>query len=138
MTYNNYNHDDYVAKHKSPNKAEFTVGDFVYTNATTKASLKTVKALGIIGEDMKIRLVGNSHWAYNYNSYTASIEDSTRLWQPKIGDICWLRDDEHPGNWTVGRLIDILATRDCPYVTDLDCFDYCEPFIGQLPSTFDE
>lgn len=115
MTYNNYNHDDYVAKHKSPNKIEITIGDWV------------------VGPNNSPRRVDYSV----LNLHRKAKVSNLRHWKPKIGEYCWFWDVDD----TIPQLLQFSYYKPdnaYPYRSEFSYFMYCEPFIGQLPSTFDE
>ena len=76
-------------------------------------------------------------------------ECNLKLWQPKVDEYCWFgfTNQWHPNNdYILGKLINIIEDNGCityncePIHSEIDGndFDYCEPFIGTLPSFIKE
>ena len=56
---------------------------------------------------------------------------SIKLWQPKVGEWCWFWDE----NYTTAILAKFENISNGLFVEHHgNIFEYCEPFIGQLPT----
>lgn len=72
-------------------------------------------------------------WKLTQNSINHLDNSELKLWQPKPGEFCWF--------WNESKTHPTLATFTNKslglYYSDIsnDGFDFCEPFIGQLPTT---
>jgi hypothetical protein len=85
----------------------------------------------------------SSEWSYQH-----SLKECT-IWKPKVGEYCWFgfTNQWHPNNdYILGKLINIIDDNGCityncePIHSEIDGndFDYCEPFVGELPSFIKE
>lgn len=105
-----------------PDRYKFKVGDWVIHNGKYKKVTKAVDGY-IDSLDNQVAVIMK--------------EDSLELWEPKEEEYFWYKNDlvkfdEIKTN--AGTLLE--SVRGCSYHTAEENFkDYCEPFIGQLPTS---
>lgn len=105
-----------------PEEPKFKIGDWVILNGKHKRVTKAVDGY-IDSLDNQVAVIMK--------------EDSLELWEPKEEEYFWYKNDlvkfdEIKTNY--GTLLNSI--RGCSYHTAEDNFkDYCEPFIGQLPTS---
>ena len=112
----------------------FKVGDWVqHKYLNTIFQVKDIFKDGYLDCITSLKLEPRIKWDSclfqgKYNS------DDCVLWQPKEGEWCWFwnKDSEMP---PVLRRFK-QTQKDGAHITKDDCYfyDYCEPFIGELPS----
>ena len=69
---------------------------------------------------------------YAENDKYIGTEDQCELWGPKENEWCWFwNKDEQPQLGKLTRVDKHVR----PYCADYTRYGYCEPFIGQLPTT---
>ena len=67
----------------------------------------------------------------NSHSFDNEFMIDYELWQPKVGEWCWFWDE----NYTTAILAKFENISNGLFVEyHGNIFDYCEPFIGQLPT----
>lgn len=109
-----------------PEEPKFKVGNWVVNKESKQRIIK--KVTSVYSDTVT---VGDSTVGIN----VMLIKD-LELWEPKEGDICWF--------WNKSNIYPRLATfineSLGSYYADTsnDGFDFCEPFIGQLPSYLKE
>ena len=121
----------YRIKPNKPEEPKFKVGDWVRVKTATfeydgtATILKGVKKLS--KSDM---------WLFSENHYKCDPDKYIEFWKPKEEEYFWYKNDlvkfdEIKTN--CGTLLN--SVRGCSYHTAEENFeDYCEPFIGQLPT----
>ena len=108
-----------------PEEPKFKVGDWVIHNGVVKQVTMTVNGL-INSLDKQLAVIKK--------------EESLELWKPKINEYFWYKNDlvkfdDIKTNY--GTLLESI--RGCSYHTAEQNFeDFCEPFIGKLPSYLKE
>ena len=108
-----------------PDVPKFKVGDWVIHNGVVKQVTMTVNGL-INSLDKQLAVIKK--------------EESLELWKPKINEYFWYKNDlvkfdDIKTNY--GTLLESI--RGCSYHTAEQNFeDFCEPFIGKLPSYLKE
>ena len=112
-----------------PEEPKFKVGDWVVEiHSTTKAQV-----LELFGNQIRVK------FCYPDAIITTDSSDFS-LWQPKKGDWCWfLNKDRIP---TISQFLSIETDGNRKYSATfpntphpmIGYYDYCEPFIGNLPS----
>lgn len=121
MTYNNYNHDDYIKQHKYTKLPPFNVGDWVVRICNNQVDKQ--------GLPRKI-LVDNG---FLTNKLVQATLDTYQLWIPREGEWCWFSDN-HPNQLPqLGKLC-LLFDDGTVKSSDGKWYTYCEPFIGALPT----
>lgn len=110
---------EYRIKPEPPN---FKVGDWVILNGKHKRVTKAVDGY-IDSLDNQVAVIMK--------------EESLELWKPENEKYFWYKNDLvrfHETQTNLGLLLE--SARGCSYYTAEENFeDYCEPFIGQLPTT---
>ena len=100
-----------------PERHKFKKGDWVIHNGVAKRVTKAVDGY-IDSLDNEVAVIMK--------------EESLELWEPKEGDLCWF--------WNKSNIYPRLATFVNKslglYYADIsnDGFDFCEPYLGKLPS----
>lgn len=108
-----------------PEEPKFKVGDWLIEIHSGSYA----KVLEVFTQEVRVKL-------YDCNSIITTENTDFKLWEPKEGDICWF--------WNKSNIYPRLATfineSLGSYYADTsnDGFDFCEPFIGQLPSYLKE
>ena len=107
-----------------PEEPKFKVGDWVVHNGVIKRVTMTVNGL-INSLDKQLAVIKK--------------EESLELWRPKNNEYFWYKNDlvkfdKTPTN--AGVLLQSI--RGCSYYPSEDFKDFCEPFIGKLPSYLKE
>ena len=108
-----------------PEEPKFKVGDWVIHNGKCKRVTKVVDGL-IDSLDNQVAVIMK--------------EESLELWKPKEEEYFWYKNDlvkfdEIKPN--CGTLLE--SVRGCSYYTaEANYKEYCEPFIGQLPTNIKE
>ena len=70
--------------------------------------------------------VNATEWESNFK-----FVNSHKIWQPKVGEWCWFWDE----NYTTAILAKFENISNGLFVEHHgNIFEYCEPFIGQLPT----
>ena len=104
-----------------PDVPKFKVGDWVIHNGVIKQVTKAVDGL-IDSLDNQVAVIMK--------------EESLELWEPEDGKYFWYKNDLvrfHETQTNLGLLLE--SARGCSYYPAEKNFeDYCEPFIGKLPS----
>ena len=104
-----------------PNKPKFKTGDWVIHNGVAKRVTKAVDGY-IDSLDNEVAVIMK--------------EESLELWEPEDGKYFWYKNDLvrfHETQANLGLLLE--SARGCSYYPAEKNFeDYCEPFIGKLPS----
>ena len=104
-----------------PNKPKFKVGDWVIHNGVVKRVTKAVDGY-IDSLDNEVAVIMK--------------EESLELWEPEDEKYFWYKNDLvrfHKTQANLGLLLE--SARGCSYYPAEKNFeDYCEPFIGKLPS----
>ena len=103
-----------------PEEPKFKVGDWVIHNGEYKQVTKAIDGY-IDSLDNKVAVIMK--------------EESLELWKPKEKEYFWYRSDLvkfHKSQTDLGTLLE--SARGCSYYPLANFEDYCEPFIGQLPS----
>ena len=105
-----------------PEEPKFKVGDWV-VNKTSKQSI--IKKITSTYDDAVT--VGDTEVGIN-----VMLINDLELWQPKAGDWCWFWDSGNfPELRQFKRLLISNKYQSCQTFT----YDYCEPFLGKLPTT---
>jgi len=64
--------------------------------------------------------------------------DELVKWEPKVGEWCWFVFDKKKKQYELGQFEEIVYDIDGKYYTSKQnnkkWFEYCEPFIGNLPT----
>ena len=107
-----------------PDVPKFKVADWVIHNGVVKQVTMTVNGL-INSLDKQLAVIKK--------------EESLELWKPKINEYFWYKNDlvkfdDIKTNY--GTLLESI--RGCSYYPSEDFKDFCEPFIGQLPTILKE
>lgn len=104
-----------------PERHKFTIGDFVIHNGVAKIVTKAVDGY-IDSLDNEVAVIMK--------------EESLELWKPRGEEYFWYKNDLvkfHETQVNLGLLLE--SARGCSYYPAEKNFeDYCEPFIGKLPS----
>ena len=104
-----------------PERHKFKVGDWVIHNGVAKRVTKAVDGY-IDSLDNEVAVIMK--------------EESLELWEPEDGKYFWYKNDLvrfHETQTNLGLLLE--SARGCSYYPAEKNFeDYCEPFIGRLPS----
>ena len=104
-----------------PERHKFKVGDWVIYNGEYKQVTKAVDGY-IDSLDNQVAVIMK--------------EESLELWEPEDGKYFWYKNDLvkfHETQINLGLLLE--SARGCSYYPAEKNFeDYCEPFIGQLPT----
>ena len=103
-----------------PEGHKFKTGDWVIHNGVAKRVTKAVDGY-IDSLDNQVAVIMK--------------EESLELWKPKEKEYFWYRNDLvkfHKSQTDLGTLLE--SARGCSYYPLANFEDYCEPFIGQLPS----
>ena len=110
---------DFRIKPESP---KFKVGDWVVHNGVVKQVTKVVDGL-IDCLDNQVAVIMK--------------EESLELWEPQDKEYFWYKNDLvkfHETQTNYGTLL--MSARGCSYYpAEANFEDYCEPFIGQLPTS---
>ena len=105
-----------------PEEPKFKVGDWVIHNGVTKQVTKAVDGY-IDSLDNQVAVIIK--------------EESLELWEPEDEKYFWYKNDLvkfQKSQTNAGTLLE--SARGCSYYPAEENFkDYCEPFIGQLPTT---
>ena len=108
-----------------PKEPKFKVGDWVIHNGKYKRVTKAVDGY-IDSLDNEVAVIMK--------------EESLELWEPEDGKYFWYKNDLvkfHETQTNLGLLLE--SARGCSYYPAEKNFeDYCEPFIGKLPSNLKE
>ena len=123
---NSYNIDTKVFNYElsayrvKPERHKFKKGDWVIYNGEYKRVTKAIDGY-IDSLDNQVAVIMK--------------EESLELWKPKINEYFWYKNDlvkfdKTPTN--AGVLLQSI--RGCSYYPSEDFEDFCEPFIGQLPT----
>jgi len=104
----------------------FKVGDWCYHE-------NSIKQIDFIDEDT---ICGDESIMISFTNNSYGYTSDCELWQPKEGEWCWFYSElnERP-------YIDKFITMKGDYYKTLwwnDNFQFCEPFIGELPSFLKE
>lgn len=104
-----------------PDVSKFKVGDWVIHNGVIKQVTKAVDGL-IDSLDNQVAVIMK--------------EESLEPWKPKQGDYFWYKNDLvkfHETQTNAGLLLQ--SARGCSYYPAEENFeDFCEPYLGRLPS----
>ena len=104
-----------------PERHKFKIGDFVIHNGVAKIVTKAVDGY-IDSLDNEVAVIMK--------------EESLELWEPREEEYFWYKNDLvrfHETQTNLGLLLE--SARGCSYYPAEKNFeDYCEPFIGKLPS----
>ena len=104
-----------------PERHKFKIGDWVIHNGVVKRVTKVVDGY-IDSLDNEVAVIMK--------------EESLELWEPEDGKYFWYKNDLvrfHETQANLGLLLE--SARGCSYYPAEKNFeDYCEPFIGQLPT----
>ena len=104
-----------------PERHKFKIGDFVIHNGVAKIVTKAVDGY-IDSLDNEVAVIMK--------------EESLELWEPREEEYFWYKNDLvrfHETQANLGLLLE--SARGCSYYPAEKNFeDYCEPFIGKLPS----
>ena len=107
-----------------PEEPKFKVGDWVVHNGVIKRVTMTVNGL-INGLDKQLVVIKK--------------EESLELWKPKSNEYFWYKNDLVKFDKTETNAGVLLQSiRGCSYYPSEDFKDFCEPFIGQLPTILKE
>lgn len=117
-----------------PEEPQFKVGDWV-VNKTSKQRI--IKKVTSVYSDTVT--VGNSTVGIN-----AMLIKDLELWQPKKGEWCWFSIKNRIP--TIGQFLSIETDGNRKYSATfpntphpfISYYDYCEPFLGQLPTNIQE
>lgn len=112
---------------------KFKVGDWVVD--TQDGALYKIKEIKEFPEEPMYKRFTLSNteetWIDIYNDEIDT--DGWELWQPTIGEWCWFWNNGYEKEPTLAQLkykgAKLMSTLD-----GMGYFEYCEPFIGQLPS----
>ena len=108
-----------------PERHKFKTGDWVIHNGVVKQVTKAVDGY-IDSLDNQVAVIMK--------------EESLELWEPEDGKYFWYKNDLvkfHETQANLGLLLE--SARGCSYYPAEKNFeDYCEPFIGKLPSNLKE
>ena len=105
-----------------PEKSKFKVGDWVIHNGVPKRVTKAVDGY-IDSLDNEVAVIMK--------------EESLKLWKPEDGKYFWYKNDLvrfHETQANLGLLLESARGRSY-YPAEKNFEDYCEPFIGRLPTT---
>ena len=103
---------------------KFKVGDWVVHNGVIKRVTMTVNGL-INSLDKQLAVIKK--------------DDSLELWKPKNNEYFWYKNDLVKFEETQTNAGVLLQSiRGCSYYPSEDFEDFCEPFIGQLPTILKE
>ena len=107
-----------------PDAPKFKVGDWVVHNGVIKRVTMTVNGL-INSLDKQLAVIKK--------------EESLELWKPKINEYFWYKNDlvKFDESQTNAGVL-LQSIRGCSYYPSEDFEDFCEPFIGQLPTILKE
>ena len=109
-----------------PEEPKFKVGDWVVNKASKQRIVKKVASIPY-GDSVT---VGDTEVGIN-----VMLINDLELWQPKAGDWCWFFDSDNfpPKLRQFKRLIlsNKYKYESCQGLV----YFYCEPFLGQLPTT---
>lgn len=122
MTYNNYNHDDYIKQHKHIQLPPFNVGDWVVRTCNNQVDKQGLPRKVLVDS------------GFLTNKLVQATLDTYQLWIPQPGEWCWF----FGGAMKVPDLRKFIAysCRDTYFVEgagETEYFSHCEPFIGNLP-----
>ena len=107
-----------------PEEPKFKVGDWVVHNGVIKRVTMTVNGL-INSLDKQLAVIKK--------------EESLELWKPKNNEYFWYKNDLVKFDKTETNAGVLLQSiRGCSYYPSEDFKDFCEPFIGQLPTILKE
>ena len=114
--------------------SDFKVGDWVVVkDSKTVFKVADVFKDGYTWYAPSIKLEPRNMWDSGVYGIPES-QSHLELWYPKEGEWCWFwnKDSEMP---PVLRRFK-QTQKDGAHITKDDCYfyDYCEPFIGELPS----
>ena len=128
MTYNNYNHDDYVTVCKKATTPKFNLGDYVIRPNN--------RVVGSQGLPRKI-LVDEG---FISNTLVQAVLDTYELWKPSKGEWCWFYGACR--SFSFGKFLYYSKGGSHLRYESLEgeCFNArsCEPFIGKLPAPLKE
>jgi len=107
---------------------KFKIGDWV-----TTSSGETKQITGFSGEQGSTIIHSDGFMCY---------ASDCELWQPKEGEYCWFWNNNEEETAVVSKFIEMDATGSYKSsIVFAHCyisFDFCEPFIGELPSFLKE
>lgn len=106
-----YNHQDYINKHKRQNKPTFRVGDWVDYIYGAKEPHRASKP--------------------EVESYSHAI----KIWKPEPNEWCWFWNGIDKNTPVLSRFAHMAIGGYATTGFYITPFDYCEPFIGTLPTT---
>ena len=109
-----------------PEEPKFKVGDWAVNKTSKQCIIK--KVTSVYNDSVT---VGDSTVGIN-----VMLIDDLELWEPKEGDICWFWDKSN----IYPRLATFTNNSLGLYYADIskDGFEFCEPFIGKLPTNIKE
>ena len=107
-----------------PDVPKFKVGDWVIHNGVVKQVTMTVNGL-INSLDKQLAVIKK--------------EESLELWKPKSNEYFWYKNDLVKFDKTETNAGVLLQSiRGCAYYPSENFEDFCEPFIGKLPSKIEQ
>ena len=74
----------------------------------------------------------NAPWKLSQNSINHLDNSKLELWQPQLGEWCWFWDS---GNFPELRQFKRILISNKYQSYQTFTYDYCEPFLGKLPTT---
>lgn len=114
---------------------EFKVGDWV--RVLRKDGAISSGLIGKVTGTPETTMYDNSIWIHLENGFSSSTKPSNlEIWQPKEGEWCWFWNYTDTPNFMMFNGItedNLYNGITCIGGCDIE-FDYCEPFIGELPS----
>lgn len=97
----------------------------ILSNSSDSRSLAQVKETYSNSNKAKL------YWPSENSTAVCSEMQYYELWQPKVGEWCWFWDE----NYTTAILAKFENISNGLFVEHHgNIFEYCEPFIGQLPT----
>ena len=108
-----------------PEEPKFKVGDWVRDKTSKQHTIKKVTSVYSDSVTVVDSTIG----------INVMLIKDLELWQPKEGEWCWFweNSDKRP---LLGKLTGI--TESGKFFSGWGTYDYCEPFIGQLPTNLKE
>ena len=116
-------------------QSKFKVGDWV---ENSKSSLRIIKQVTAVAEGCDTVTVGDKKVGINVMLIT-----DLKLWKPKPGEWCWFWSKSFPKPQLLpfrSYFRNSFYSTECGVtifngvLCECNYFDYCEPFIGQLPT----
>ena len=122
-----------------PEEPKFKVGDWVRVKTGTFEYDGTAR----ISKGVK-QLSKSDMWLFSENHYKCNPDNYIEHWQPKKGEWCWFSIKNRIP--TIGQFLSIETDGNRKYSATfpntphpfITYYDYCEPFLGQLPSNLQD